>query len=103
MDKESPTDSRTVHNGDQPEAKEKEEEGVVKDSLKILQWNADGLASKIHELRLKANELKVDAIIIQESKLEEDHATPRIPGFTPIRPDEEDRRKEKLSGGGVIS
>ena len=103
MDKASSADTRTVHNGDQPEAKEKEEGGVVKDSLKILQWNADGLASKIHELRLKADELAVDAIIIQESKLEESHATPKIPGFTPIRPKEKNRRQIKQSGGGVIS
>ena len=69
IDKDSPAIPGNVHNGDQPEAKEKEEGGMVKESLMTLQWNADGLASIIHELRLKAAKLSVDAIIIQESKL----------------------------------
>ena len=69
-----------------------------KKSLRILQWNAEGVNSKIHELRETAKDLDLDILLIQESKLTEDHDTPTIPGYGSIRVD----RKNK-QGGGIIS
>ena len=52
----------------------------TKESLRILQWNADSLATKIGELRDRVKQLEVDVILIQETKLR-GKPTPRIPGY----------------------
>ena len=99
LEKDEPSDSATIHGGDEQEEKDgKGEAGATKKSLRILQWNADGLSSKLHELRLKADELDLDVILIQESKLEAQHSTPKIIGYSSIRSD-----RKKRAGGGLMS
>ncbi len=38
-------------------------------ALRLLQWNADGLVTKQHELRLRRNDDSIDICLIQETKL----------------------------------
>ena len=70
---------------------------IKKDNLRILQWNADALSTKVGELRMRAAELDLDVILIQETKLKEGVATPRIPGFK-----EAMRLDRVVTGGGGI-
>ena len=69
-----------------------------KSSLRILQWNADSLATKIGELRTSAAKLDLDVILIQETKLTGKARTPRIDGF------KEAMRQDRvgLGGGGLL-
>ena len=70
-----------------------------KEKLRILQWNADGINTKIHELRERCKDLDLDIVLIQESKLRDDQkADPQIPGYATIRVDRKNRQ-----GGGLIS
>ncbi len=55
--------------------------------LRILQWNADGLATKQHELRLRLNDDSIDICLIQKTKLLPKDTTPSFPGFCAIRAD----------------
>ena len=71
----------------------------MKKSLKILQWNADGLATKISELELHLKKGKYDVCVVQETKLRKERRTPRIPGYASIRLD----RRSNNGGGGLIS
>jgi len=69
-----------------------------KSSLRILQWNADSLGTKIGELRTSADKLDLDVILIQETKLKGNAATPRIEGF------KEAMRQDRVGvgGGGLL-
>ncbi len=44
--------------------------------MRILQWNADSLATKQHELRLRLNDDSIDIYLIQETKLLPKDTTP---------------------------
>ena len=68
-----------------------------KDSLKILQWNADTLGTKVDQLRLRMEELDVDVALIQEAKLNR-RATPVIKGY------KEAMRADRIicEGGGLV-
>ncbi|MEL6855582.1 MAG: endonuclease/exonuclease/phosphatase family protein, partial [Cyanobacteria bacterium J06607_13] len=68
-------------------------------SLRILQWNADGLATKTGELELRLKDEEYDVCLIQETKLRPHHPTPRFPGYSTIRLD----RKSPTGGGGLLS
>jgi ribonuclease HI len=70
-----------------------------KKSLRIMQWNADGLSTKIDELRERLTEADIDVCIIQETKLRPNTKTPTIKGYASIRAD----RKSQDGGGGLIS
>ena len=80
---------------------------TTRDTLNILQWNADGLTkAKIFELREKLKESNIDICCIQETKLFTDPQDPSksdpvpiIPGYEPIRQD----RKIHSSGGGLLT
>ena len=70
----------------------------TKDYLRILQWNADSLATKIGELRDRVKDLDADVLLIQETKLR-GKPTPRIPGY------KEAMRSDRVvaEGGGLLS
>ena len=73
--------------------------GTSKDSLRILQWNADSIKLKIGELFEKKKELDVDIDLNQESKLREKDKNPSIKGYSSVRAD----RPGERQGGGLIT
>ena len=71
--------------------------------LKILQWNADSILSKIQEFRDFIKEKEIDIFLIQETKLITADKTPKVKDFTIIRQDRIQRRgNEKNRGGGLL-
>ncbi len=70
-----------------------------KNSLRILQWNADGISTKAAELSVRLKEDKYDIVLIQESKLRAHQRTPRMEGYSSIRQD----RPANNGGGGLLS
>ena len=69
------------------------------DKLAILQWNADGLSTKVTELRERLVEEDIDVCVIQETKLGRNVISPKIQGYRAVlRAD----RKGTMSGGGLI-
>ena len=72
---------------------------VPKGTLRLLQWNADGIKLKINELGERMNNLDVDIALMLESKLREKDMTPRIEGYSKVRAD----RRGPKPGGGLIS
>jgi len=78
---------------------EQKELSVAKNSLRILQWNADGIKPKLHELEMRMKESDIDVAIIQESKLKKGDRSPILPGYASIRCD----RPGESAGGGLIS
>ncbi|PAA87688.1 hypothetical protein BOX15_Mlig033504g5 [Macrostomum lignano] len=75
-----------------------------KSTLRILQWNADGVNNKRAELEEFLHNLDVDVAVLQESKLSEASETPRFRGYTTVRKDRREiRRSERARGGGLIT
>ena len=70
-----------------------------KKSLRILQWNADGITTKVNELGLRLKKDGYDVCLVQETKLKPNMKTPSIEGYTSIRQD----RRNQNGGGGLIS
>ena len=65
-------------------------------SLKILQWNANGIGNKKEELKELLARLGIHVALLQESKLRPHSKTPSFPGYTTLRVD-------RPSGdGGVV-
>ena len=64
----------------------------------ILQWNANGLKTKMVELEDRAGRLECDVIMIQESKLRSQDTDPKIPGYSTVRKDREVGR-----GGDLVT
>ena len=58
---------------------------TLRQHLKILSWDADGLASTIPELRNWLREDEVDVAIIQETKLKPNSVTPNIAGYKAVQ------------------
>ncbi len=56
-----------------------------KPTLHILRWNADGLSTKVQELRDSMAAEIIDVCLIQETKLTEKDAPPPFPDYNPIR------------------
>ena len=69
-------------------------------SLRIMQWNADGINTKIAELNHFVKEHKIDVVIIQESKLTENKPTPKLYGYATVR---SDRPGSEFPGGGLLT
>ncbi len=57
----------------------------MKPTLRILQWNTDGLSTKVQELRDRLAAESIDVYLVQETKLAEKDGTPSFPGFNSIR------------------
>ena len=71
----------------------------TRNSLRIVQWNCDGLNTKIKELEARLNEEKVDVCLLQETKLKESQTyTPHIEGYGSIRYD-----RAAAAGGGLFA
>ena len=71
-----------------------------KRNLRGLQWNADGINTKVTELNRLVVELDVDVVLIQETKLTSRSKTPKIHGFTAVR---QDRPNAEFPGGGLLT
>ena len=67
-------------------------------NLKILQWNTNGLKTKMVELEDKSRFLDLDIIMIQETKLCSKDKVPSIKGYATVRKDRGEGR-----GGGLIT
>ena len=98
-DKKASNDFMRVIGGMKIETSVQDLNQKSKSSLRILQWNADGVNSKHHELQLRLKEGNYDICLIQESKLRPHQATPHIDGYSTIRLD----RVSKNGGGGILS
>jgi exonuclease III len=61
-----------------------------------MQYNADGLSTKVPELKIRLREEDIDICMIQETKLRPDNNTPRMEGYTSFRSD----RKSQKGGPG---
>ena len=70
----------------------------TKTSLRILQWNADGLKSKSDELAIRLHQLDIDIAVIQESWLSKADRSPIIKDYNAVRED----RKVNIKRGGLI-
>ena len=68
-------------------------------SLRILQWNADGIRTGLPELTQMVRDVDVDVVLIQESKLGPEDQTPNLPGFAVARRD----RLTGPRGGGLLT
>ena len=66
--------------------------------MRGLQWNADGIDTKVAELNRLVVELNV--VLIQETKLTSRSKTPKIHGFTAVR---QDRPNAEFPGGGLFT
>ena len=70
----------------------------TRSSLRVLQWNADGLKSKSDELAARLISSDIDVAAIQETWLTKRDRTPAILGYAAIRED----RKANIKRGGLI-
>ena len=82
------------------EVSERVDRSSPKKTLTILQWNADGLATKIPELNARLQQEEVDIVTIQETKLDPRKKTPRLQGFKPAHRAD---RRGGIKGGGLIT
>ena len=74
--------------------------GRHRTSLKFLQWNADGLATKVPELQERLKKEDIDVVLIQETKLQPHLRTPKIQGYKiALRSD----RRGGIKGGGLAT
>ena len=60
---------------------------TCKKSLRVLQWNAEAISTKIPELAARLKEDDIDVCVVQESHLQEGRRTAHIDGYKPIRAD----------------
>jgi endonuclease/exonuclease/phosphatase (EEP) superfamily protein YafD len=67
-------------------------------SVKILQWNADGINTSLFELRDRLQQHNYDVCVIQEAKLQVTDKIPKISGYATLR---EDRKHQ--AGGGLLT
>ena len=71
---------------------------VTRSSLRILQWNADGIKSKSNELASRLQALDIDIAVVQESWLSSSDRTPVIQNYCAVRED----RRANIKRGGLI-
>ena len=77
-----------------------EGKGKTNNAISILQWNADGLNTKVNELRNRLQNENIDICNIQESKLQPHMPTPNISGYKATKRID---RKGGIQGGGLIT
>jgi len=73
----------------------------AKPSLNILQWNSDGINTKLEELEQVLRKYDIDIACIQESKMAPKDTSPNINGYNTIRKDRHDTSLKR--GGGLIT
>ena len=66
--------------------------------LNILQLNIDGIRNKHLELKATLKDRHIHIAVIQETKLQTHHSTPKFPGYTTLRHD-----RSRGGGGGLIT
>ena len=71
--------------------------------LRILQWNADGVNTKMGELEWYMKQKEIDVVAIQEMKLMKTSRNPKIAGFTCVRKDRMVVRTRAVSKGGGLA
>ena len=72
---------------------------VTRPSLRILQWNADGLKYKADELAAKLKRSDIDVAVVQETHLTKSDPTPSVGDeYVAIRED----RKVNIQKGGLL-
>ena len=69
-----------------------------KESLRVIQWNAEAIGTKMFELKARLKEEDVDVCLVQESHLKEKSQTPFIEGYKTIRAD-----RKVAQHGGLVS
>ena len=86
------------------EGKKQEWGRGAEQTLRVLQWNADGVWCKKAELEELLVRRKVGVAMVQESKLGEKSKTPVFEGYTVVRKDRVViRRGEEMKGGGLLT
>ena len=60
---------------------------TCKSALRIMQWNAESISTKLFELSIRLKEDDIDVCLIQESHLQEKSHVPYIDGYKLIRAD----------------
>ena len=78
--------------GDQEERKP----GEIK---RILQWNCDGIMTKITELKKMLQTNNIDICCLQETKLNKNQQTPKVEGYEAVRCDRNDTNSGAIRGG----
>ena len=66
--------------------------------INLLQWNVDGLQSKLIELRYLLKNLHIQVTVLQETHLRPAQPTPKFPGFQAFRRDRPNQRR-----GGLLT
>ena len=75
-------------------------EGSAKESLRIMQWNACSLKTKIPELTSRLASENIDLLLVQETHLTgADLDDPYIAGYTPYRGND----RTEMKNGGIIT
>ena len=69
-----------------------------KETLRVVQWNAEALSTKMFELTARMLEEDIDICLIQESHLQEKNQTPYIEGYKTMRAD-----RTVCKHGGLIA
>ena len=64
-----------------------EANSTSKQTLRVLQWNAEAVSTKVTELAARLTEEDIDVCVIQESHLQEGRKVPFIDGYKPVRAD----------------
>ena len=77
---------------------------VQRGVVRMMQWNADGILTKMPELESRVKEFDFDVVMIQESKLQAKHKTPLLQGFTTVRRDRGCKpNSTEGKGGGLLT
>lgn len=74
-------------------------EEIKGNKKKIMQWNCDGIMTKITELRKMLQTNNIDICCIQETKLNNSQPTPKIVGYETVRCDRNDTNTGAIGGG----
>ena len=54
---------------------------MIKDTLRVIQWNAECLSTKMYKLQARILEDEIDVCLVQETHLREKDQTPYIEGY----------------------
>lgn len=100
VNKNRPTDKPPTTSADISQKSEPKTASRIKRPLRILQWNSEGINTKLSELKVFLEEYKIDIALIQESKLTEKKASPSFKGYAVIRGD---RKGAEHPGGGLLT
>lgn len=69
--------------------------------LKLMNWNANGVATRRHELHLFAVDNDLDVLLLSETRLQPNHVF-NIPGYQTYRTDRPARGRRNPGGGTAI-